>query len=34
MGMERITFFWFLKRVTLLALLGYLAGAFTYILMF
>jgi Na+/H+ antiporter NhaD/arsenite permease-like protein len=34
MGMERITFFWFFKRVTLLALLGYLAGAFTYILMF
>jgi Na+/H+ antiporter NhaD/arsenite permease-like protein len=34
MGMERITFFWFLKRVTLLALLGYLAGALVYILMF
>jgi Na+/H+ antiporter NhaD/arsenite permease-like protein len=34
MGMERITFFWFFKRVTFLALLGYLAGAFTYILMF
>ncbi|HPT10725.1 MAG TPA: sodium:proton antiporter NhaD [Bacteroidales bacterium] len=34
MGMERITFFWFLKRISLLALSGYLAGAFTYILMF
>ncbi|MFH1160848.1 MAG: sodium:proton antiporter NhaD [bacterium] len=34
MGMERITFFWFLKRVSLLALMGYLAGAFVYILMF
>jgi Na+/H+ antiporter NhaD/arsenite permease-like protein len=34
MGMERITFFWFLKRVSLLALLGYLAGAFVYILAF
>jgi Na+/H+ antiporter NhaD/arsenite permease-like protein len=34
MGMERMTFFWFLKRITLLALSGYLAGAFTYILMF
>jgi Na+/H+ antiporter NhaD/arsenite permease-like protein len=34
MGMERITFFWFLKRVTFLALLGYLAGAFVYILLF
>jgi Na+/H+ antiporter NhaD/arsenite permease-like protein len=31
MGMERITFFWFLKRVAFLALLGYLAGAFVYI---
>jgi Na+/H+ antiporter NhaD/arsenite permease-like protein len=34
MGMERITFFWFLKRVSFLAVIGYLAGAFTYILMF
>ena len=34
MGMERITFFWFFKRVTFLALLGYLAGAFVYILLF
>jgi Na+/H+ antiporter NhaD/arsenite permease-like protein len=34
MGMERITFFWFFKRITFLALLGYLAGAFTYIAMF
>ncbi len=34
MGMERITFFWFLRRISLLALSGYLAGAFTYILMF
>jgi Na+/H+ antiporter NhaD/arsenite permease-like protein len=33
MGMERITFFWFFKRVTFLALLGYLAGALVYILM-
>jgi len=33
MGMEKITFFWFLKRFSLLALLGYLGGAFTYILM-
>jgi Na+/H+ antiporter NhaD/arsenite permease-like protein len=32
MGMEKITFFWFLKRFSLLALLGYLGGAFTYIL--
>jgi len=34
MGMERITFFWFLKRIAFLALLGYLAGAVVYILMF
>lgn len=26
MGMEKITFFWYLKNITLLALLGYLAG--------
>jgi Na+/H+ antiporter NhaD/arsenite permease-like protein len=34
MGMERITFFWYFKRVAFLALLGYLAGAMVYILMF
>lgn len=34
MGMERITFFWFFKRVTLLSLSGYLAGALVYILLF
>lgn len=32
MGMEKITFFWFLKRFSLLALLGYLGGAFIYII--
>jgi|TARA_R110000737_G_C14624079_1_gene494244 Na+/H+ antiporter NhaD/arsenite permease-like protein len=26
MGMEKITFFWYLKNITLLALIGYLAG--------
>ncbi|SDG87145.1 Na+/H+ antiporter NhaD [Pseudomonas benzenivorans] len=31
MGMERIDFIWYLKRISLLALLGYLAGAATYI---
>ena len=30
MGMERITFTWFLKRISLLALIGYLAGAMVY----
>jgi Na+/H+ antiporter NhaD/arsenite permease-like protein len=33
MGMERIDFFWYLKRISLLALIGYLAGAACYILM-
>ncbi|MFA5782790.1 MAG: SLC13 family permease [Bacteroidales bacterium] len=32
MGMEKIDFFWYLKKVSWLALIGYFAGAFTYIL--
>jgi Na+/H+ antiporter NhaD/arsenite permease-like protein len=32
MGIEKISFFWYLKRMSLLALLGYFAGAFVYIL--
>ncbi|MFM9075495.1 MAG: sodium:proton antiporter NhaD [Bacteroidota bacterium] len=31
MGMEKIDFIWYLKRVSLIAILGYLAGAFTYL---
>ena len=31
MGMEKISFFWYLKRITILALLGYFAGALTYL---
>lgn len=31
MGMEKIDFMWYLKRISLLALLGYLGGAATYI---
>jgi len=31
MGMEKIDFLWYMKRVSLLALAGYLAGAFAYI---
>ncbi|MFP5382670.1 MAG: sodium:proton antiporter NhaD [Gammaproteobacteria bacterium] len=31
MGMEKIDFFWYLKKISFLALTGYLAGAFTYI---
>src|SRR6185436_16622084 len=32
MGLEKIGFGWYLKRISLLALLGYLAGAGTYLL--
>lgn len=31
MGMERINFGWYLRRISLLALLGYVAGAVTYL---
>ncbi|MFZ6010190.1 MAG: sodium:proton antiporter NhaD [Bacteroidota bacterium] len=33
MGMEKIDFIWYLKKISLLALLGYLGGAATYLLM-
>ena len=33
MGMEKIDFIWYLKRISLLALLGYFAGALCYIAM-
>jgi len=32
MGIEKISFFWYLKNISLLALLGYFTGALTYIL--
>jgi Na+/H+ antiporter NhaD/arsenite permease-like protein len=32
MGMENINFFWYLKKISWLAVLGYLAGAMVYIL--
>ncbi len=31
MGMEKIDFFWYVKKISWLALLGFFAGAFTYI---
>ncbi len=34
MGLEKIDFIWYLKKISLLALVGYLAGAATYYLMF
>jgi Na+/H+ antiporter NhaD/arsenite permease-like protein len=33
MGMEKIDFIWYLKKISLWALLGYLAGALSYIAM-
>jgi len=32
MGMEKINFFWYLRKISLFALLGYFAGAMVYIL--
>jgi len=34
MGMEKIDFIWYMKRISLLALLGYFAGAGVYYIMF
>ncbi len=34
MGMEKINFFWYVKKISWLALIGYFAGAFTYILQY
>lgn len=32
MGLEKISFFWYLKKISLLAMLGYLAGAAVFVL--
>lgn len=32
MGMEKINFFWYLRKISLLALLGYFAGVLTYMI--
>ncbi|MBY0574782.1 MAG: sodium:proton antiporter NhaD [Undibacterium sp.] len=34
MGLEKISFFWYLRKISLLALVGYLAGALVYILQY
>jgi Na+/H+ antiporter NhaD/arsenite permease-like protein len=34
MGIEKIDFIWYMKKISLYALLGYLAGAFLYILQY
>ena len=31
MGMEKVNFIWYIKKISWLALLGYLAGAMVYI---
>ena len=33
MGMEKIDFIWYLKNITLKALVGYIAGALVFVLM-
>ncbi len=33
MGIEKIDFFWYLKKISLIALIGYFSGAFVYIFM-
>jgi Na+/H+ antiporter NhaD/arsenite permease-like protein len=33
MGMEKIDFIWYLKRISLVTLIGYLAGTLTYLLL-
>jgi Na+/H+ antiporter NhaD/arsenite permease-like protein len=34
MGMEKIDFIWYLKNISILAMIGYLSGAACYLLMF
>ena len=34
MGMEKINFFWYVRKISWLALIGYFAGAFFYILQY
>lgn len=34
MGLEKIDFIWYLKKISMLALLGYLAGALVYVVQF
>ena len=33
MGLEKIEFFWYVKKISMLAILGYVAGAATYVLL-
>jgi Na+/H+ antiporter NhaD/arsenite permease-like protein len=33
MGIEKIEFFWYVRRISLLAFIGYISGAVTYVLL-
>jgi hypothetical protein len=33
MGIEKIEFFWYVRRISLLALIGYISGAVVYVLL-
>jgi hypothetical protein len=33
MGIEKIEFFWYVRRISLLALIGYIGGAVAYVLL-
>ena len=33
MGIEKIEFFWYVRKISLLALIGYIGGGIAYILM-
>jgi hypothetical protein len=34
MGLEKIDFFWYMRRISALALFGYLAGALVYVVQY
>jgi Na+/H+ antiporter NhaD/arsenite permease-like protein len=34
MGMEKIEFIWYLKRISILATMGYIAGAIVYLIIY
>ncbi len=34
MGLEKMSFVWYLKNMSLLAIVGYVAGAITYIIQY
>jgi hypothetical protein len=34
LGLEKIDFVWYMRRISLLALMGYLAGALVYVVQY